>query len=312
MSSTGSSVSTRRAGAPRAFAAALVALLFGASAAHAQTALRTGLFVSDDADDTSVVKLSAGALFRYAGPASYRGLVVEQLRIRPVGDDRWDDQRVFYAFAGGEAWRWSGRVGTDGDTVIGGVNTVREGTVRQEYFIERDILETREGIRGRYHTFLGAAFDVPLGDRERQQATVLVGAQEFDGRNLRSHLRARYVAVLKPDWGLSAQLRTRAFHNSVPFESDYYSPRWFVEAMPTVQLRRFHRRWMVAGAIGWGQQRDSESAWRDARLVEASVTSPAAADRSFLRASASYSNTPTGAGASYGYRQLMVEWIKPF
>lgn len=280
-------------------------------ASAAEPALRLGVFASDDADDTSVVRTSVGALFSYSSPDRYQGLVLEDVRIRPTGGERWDDQRTYYAFAAGDTWKWTGQVGTDGDTLLGSVSTVRQGAVRQEYFAERDILETARGVDGLYYTFVGAAYDIPLAADERYQITAMAGAQAFSGDNLRSHLRGRYIAVLKQEWGLSAQLRTRAFHNSAPFEYDYYSPRWFVEAMPTVQVRRFHGGWMYAAALGWGRQRDSESGWRDARLVEASVTSPRVEGRSYLRVNASYSNTPIGVGTSYGYRQLMLEWIRP-
>ncbi len=291
---------------------ALTALAPGASASDGGAALRLGVFASDDADDTFVLKTTAGGLLGYHSPDRYHGIVVEDVQIRPAGGAQWRDQRAYYAFATGETWKSKGLLGTDGDTLVGSVSTVREGRIRQEYFVERDLLETEQGIAGLYYTFAGAAYDIPLGRSDRHQVTALVGAQDFTGSNFRSHVRARYVAVVRPDLGLSVQLRARAFHNSTPFEFDYYSPEWFAEALPVVQIRRFRQRWMYAAAVGWGRQRDSESAWRDARLIEASITSPRAVGRGYLRASAVYSNTPIGAGASYGYRQLAVEWIVPF
>ncbi|HEY0038700.1 MAG TPA: hypothetical protein VGB66_18515, partial [Longimicrobium sp.] len=200
-----------------------------ALAAEPAAAMRGGLFVSDDADDTSVLKASAGALFDYEGPDRYRGLLVEHVRLRFSGGTDWSDQRAYYAFAGGDTWVYRGQVGTDGDSIIGAASLVRAGRVRQEYFAERDVLETRRGIEGRYATFVGAAYDLPLGGDDRRQVTALFGAQDFEGRNLRAHARARYVHVLSPTHGVSAQVRLRAFHDSVPGELDYYSPRWFVE-----------------------------------------------------------------------------------
>lgn len=301
----------------RCHALACALLLANAGPANAQAAehaaaLRTGVFASDDADDTTVLKTSAGAVFDWIDIDHYRGFVVEDVRIRPAGGARYDEQRVFVTAAGGDALKWKIHVGTDGDTALGNASFVHEGRVRQEYFIERDLLETRQGVEGLHHTFVGGAWDVALGRSDRHQLTALLGAQEFDGENLRTHLRARYIAVVRPEWGLSLQLRTRVFRNSEPFEADYYSPEWFAEAMPTVQLRRFHRRWMFSAALGLGRQRDSESAWRDARLAEASVTSPRIAGRGHLRAGLLYSNTPVGDGASYGYRQLSLEWVAPF
>ncbi len=294
--------------------AVMIAGLLSAPGVRAQeTALRTALFVSDDADDTSVVKASAGALFTYAGPDSYRGLVAESVRIRPLGGARFNDERLYYAFAREGDASLKGMVGTDGHTLLGSVSAVREGAVRQEYFVERDRLETRQGVQGDglFHTFAGAAFDVPLDKAGRQQVTLLSGLQDFGGDNLRVHVRARYIAVVAPESGVSLQLRTRAFRNTHPFEADYYSPEWFVEAMPTVQLRRFHRRWMFSAAAGWGAQRGSGGDWQEARLVEVSAKSPVVSGKGHVRFGALYSNTPVGSGASYGYRQLTIEWVRP-
>jgi hypothetical protein len=68
---------------------------------------------------------------------------------------------------------------------------------------------------------------------------------------------------------------------------------------------------MYSGALGWGWQRDSGGGMRSARLVEAGITSPRNGADWFLRATASYSNTPAATGHGYGYRQLTFEWIQP-
>lgn len=290
-----------------AMLACVSAPLFAQKAAHVE------LFTSDDADDTSVTKLGLTFDYRFEDIEHYRGIKLEQVHIRPLGQAAWQDQRIYYRFADrADKWTWNGQVGTDGNTVLGSTSLVRDVASRQEYFVEREILETPRGINGLYYTFAGAAYDMPLDDRGRQQLTALVGVQDFTGHNVRTHLRGRYIATLVPNWGLSAQLRIRAFHNSDPFEFDYYSPRWFAEALPVIQLRRFRSRWMYSAALGWGWQRDSGSDTRSARLLEAGITSPRNGADWYLRATASYSNTPTGSGQSYGYRQLMVEWIQPF
>ncbi|MCY7354996.1 MAG: hypothetical protein LH470_07980 [Lysobacter sp.] len=68
---------------------------------------------------------------------------------------------------------------------------------------------------------------------------------------------------------------------------------------------------MYQAAAGWGRQRDSDSAWRNARLLEASVTSPKTRNW-FLRASVGYSNTPINTGYTYDYTQLMLEAFMTF
>lgn len=288
-------------------------LVLASTPLAAQGAAHLDLFVSDDADDTSVTKTGLTVDYRFEDIEHYRGIKLEHARIRLRNRPGWDDQRLYYRFADrSDRWLWNGQIGTDGDTVLGSASLVRDDPYRQEYFVERDILETPRGVEGLYYTFVGAAYDVPLDSDGDHQLTALLGVQEFTGHNVRTHVRARYIASLVPEWGLSAQLRLRAFHNSEPFEFDYYSPRWFAEALPVVQLRRFRSRWMISAALGWGWQRDSGSSTRSARLVEAAVTSPRHGKDWYFRTTASYSNTPTTAGQSYGYRQLMMEWIKPF
>lgn len=291
----------------------LAALGLASTPVGAQGAAHLDVFASDDAADTAVTKVGLTLDYDFKDIEHYRGIKLEQVHIRPLGQSEWRDERLYYRFADrNDRWLWNGQVGTDGDTALGSVSLVRDTPRRQEYFVERDIVETPRGVEGLYSTFLGAAYDLPLDGDGHQQLTALVGVQDFTGANVRTHLRGRYIATVAPEWGLSAQLRVRAFHNSDPFEFDYYSPRWFAEALPVLQLRRFRSRWMFSAALGWGWQRDSESGSRSARLVEAAVTSPRQGKDWYLKASASYSNTPTSAGQSYGYRQLMAEWIRPF
>lgn len=271
------------------------------------------LFASDDGDDTSVLRTGLTAYHHYEDPTHHRGVTLEHARIRPLGTHGWSDNRVYYRFADSAAdWTWNAQVGTNGDTLLGNASLVREGSRRQEYFVEREVVETRQGQEGLHATFLGAAVDLPLDASARQQLTLLAGVQDFTGDNMRGHVRAVYSAQLVPDWGLSAQLRTRAFHDSHPGEADYYSPRWFAEAIPMLRVRRFRHRWMFSAAAGVGVQRDSNSDARAARLAQVVIESPRAAGRWYLRATGTYSNTPVGEGINYGYRQVGLQLIQPF
>jgi hypothetical protein len=208
-------------------------------------------------------------------------------------------------------WKWSATVGTDGHTVLGSASIHNEAALRQEYFVEREILETPTGLTRRiYYTFGGAALDLPAG--ERDSFTVFAGLQKFSGRNLRTHLRGTFVHVVKPDWGLSVQLRTRWFRSSHPHEFDYYSPRWYAEVLPVVQVRRFVGGWQLLGAAGYGAQRDSDSGWRASRYLNARVTSPAFQKGWAVNAAATYSNTPVSTGLVYRYTQFSLGLTKAF
>ncbi|MGY0561029.1 hypothetical protein ACW7G2_09980 [Luteimonas sp. A277] len=270
------------------------------------------VFASDDADDTTVEKIALTAFSRYDDADHYLGLAVEQARFQPLGDRGWTDHRAYLRFADThDDYKWSGRVGTDGSTVLGSIALVRDRAWRQEYFAERELLETRSGRDGRYITFAGAAFDVPLGS-SGQQLTVLAGLQDFPGDNLRTHLRAVYSLPLVEEWGLGMQVRARTFHNSEPREMDYFSPRRFDEVLPQLRLRRFHGGWMFSVSGGVGRQRDSDSDWRAARLAEVIVESPRWSNDWYLRTHLLYSNTPVGDGSNYGYRQVHLQLVRGF
>jgi hypothetical protein len=194
--------------------------------------------------------------------------------------------------------------------VLGSASINNDSRFRQEFFIARDIIETPTGVdEGIYYTFVGAAIDLPVDDRN--SFTIVTGAQEFTGKNVRLHVRANYVHALKPDWGLSAQLRTRYFHSTEPREYDYYSPRWYAQVLPVLQLRRYSGGWRYLVAGGIGAQRDAASDWQSSRFLTAEVATPSANRSWFAKAALQYSNTPLRTGV-YDYLQFSVALTKLF
>ena len=278
----------------------------------ARRAIATDTFFSTDADHTTVVKQGLNLDWLYEGPERYFGVRLEKAWFRPAGDS-WHDRTRVYATAANSVgdWKWNATVGTDGHTVLASADVHDEAKFRKEFFVDREILETRQGLaRPIYYTFAGAAIDLPANDRN--VLTVVAGLQEFTGRNLRTHLRASFVHVLKPDSGLSLQLRTRYFRDSTPHEFDYYSPRWYVQAVPVLQLRRFTNsgwRYLVAGGVG--VQRDDSSPWHRSSYFNAQVNSPARRGWSG-NASLLFSETPTATGHSYNYLQLTFGLMRAF
>ena len=295
-------------------AAAAVALAAAASTSAHASSPAAGLetFFSTDAEDTEVLKTAITFDLRYAGPTRRVGFAVERARFRPLGQDATTMARFFLRAAesiGG--WKWNASVGTDGDTVLGSASIHDESRFRKEVFVERDIVETPEGIeRGIYYTFVGAALDVPVDDRN--VVTLVAGLQPFTGDNVRTHVRATYAHVVEADWGLSAQLRTRYFRSSEPGEFDYFSPRWYAEVLPVLQMRRFVGGWQLLGAAGYGAQRDSESKWRSSRFVNARFTSPTFQKDWAVTGSLLYTSTPVATGNTYGYFQMNLGLTKAF
>lgn len=274
-------------------------------------AIGADVWASTDADDTDVLKAGINLDWRYRGPDDRLGLRLETARFKPLGGDTTEDQRVYLRFASRTGdWSWNGQVGTDGQTILGSASIHNNARYRQEYFVEREILETPRGVdEGLYYTFVGGAFDVPLG--ERDSLTFVTGLQAFTGDNVRTHLRANYVHVLKPDWGLSAQLRTRYFHSSDPGEYDYFSPRDYVEVLPVLQVRRYYGGWRYLVAGGLGAQKQTGSDWRSARYLNAQVQSPPVRAWA-VSAGLTYSNTPVSSGYTYDYTQVNLALVRAF
>lgn len=266
------------------------------------------LFYSSDSDDTQVARAALDFDLRRTG-TEYVGIRLEKAWFNPSGDGWQSRERVYLRAADtiGD-WQWRAQVGTDGDTVLGSIAVNDNARFRKEFFVERDIVETRQGLaQGIYSTFAGAAVDLPVDDRN--VFTALAGVQEFTGDNVRLHLRGNYIHVVKPDWGLSAQLRGRYFHSSDPGEFDYYSPRWFAELLPVAQVRRFVGGWELLGAAGVGVQRDSASDWRTSRYAHARFRSPAASTGWAAHGAFTYTNTPSLSGSAQGgyrYVQFLI------
>ena len=71
----------------------------------------------------------------------------------------------------------------------------------------------------------------------------------------------------------------------------------------------------IGDADGDGRAHDSDSGWRDARLLEAAITSPKA-NEWFFRLNLTHSNMPTnadtGSGEGYDYSMLMLQLSRRF
>lgn len=279
------------------------------------SAVGAEVFVSTDSDDTTVLRTALDFDLRNTVEGSRLGLRLEKAWYDPRGLGTDERERIFFHAAGDnpEGWDWFARVGTDGDSVIGSASINDHARFRKEVFIERDVVETPLGLeRGIYATFLGAAIDMPADDRN--VFTVLAGVQEFTGENLRLHLRGNYIHVVRPEWGLSLQLRGRYFRDSDPGEFDYFSPEYYVQVLPVVQLRRFVDGWQLLAAGGIGTQRDSETDWQQANFAQARIVSPERSAWSVF-GEATFAQTP-GNGAvlsdGYDYFQTRLALLRRF
>lgn len=279
-------------------------------ATSAGQALRVDSWLSSDADGQETRKFGLGWDVRRTSDSDWWGVKVERARF---SGDGWSssEQRAYLRAAGGEDWRWKVDAGSNGDTLLGSAAIHSQDPRRKEFFIEREVLDTRAGVRdGRVHTFVGGAIDLPVG--ERWSTTFLLGAQDFaGGDNLRTHLRANVVRVLLPAHGLSLQLRTRYFRNSDPYEGDYYSPPWHAEALGVLAWRRHVGGYRWSAAAGWGRQRAGDGDSARARMLQLGLETPSWKQAS-LRVTAGYMDTPVLADAGsirYAYRYLALDAV---
>jgi hypothetical protein len=292
--------------------ALLAAALVGTRCNAAQHAVGTDFVFSTDAEHTDVAKAGLNLDFAADGPGRYAGVRLEKAWFKPLGQGWHGRERAYLRAADAlGAWKWNATVGTDGRTVLGEAGLHDEARFRKELFVEREILETPIGLNhGLYYTFGGAALDLPAD--ERNVLTLVAGVQEFTGRNVRIHARATFVHVLDQTHGLSLQLRTRWFRDSVPREYDYYSPRWYAQAVPVLQLRRFTSsgwRYLLAGGVG--VQRDNATKWHRSSYLNAQVSSPPKRGWSGS-AAVLFSETPTTGGRGYRWGQLSFALTRRF
>ena len=266
-------------------------------------AVGTEISASTDSEGTNVVKLAGRALWNFDGKDDYAGIVVEQAWIAPAAGEKREFSRVYLDLADkiGDNWRWRTRVGTDGKTVLGNAE-LRRADWSRSFFIEREIIETEQGLDRRiYYTFVGASTDIPID--QNNNLAITAGVQEFSGKNERLHLRGRFVHVLSANAGLSAQMDLRYYHSTEPKEFDYFSPANFVRAMPILQLRRFNNRWMFLAAGGFGAQKSTGSSWQPARFLQLRIESPRSSKLFDVFAEVVYSNDSIVGGLNYDYLQ---------
>jgi hypothetical protein len=286
------------------------------ASAWAQTqhhqAVGADLTYSTDADDTEVVRAGVNVDLRYAGPDSYTGFRLERSRYSHTNGGRNQDRRLFLRAADRLGkWKYEASVGTDGHTALGSASIHNDAALRQEYFLERDKIESPIGVsQGLYYTFAGAAIDLPLA--KSTQATLLAGVQDFTGENRRLHVRANLIQTLSADLGLSGQLRTRYFRNSNPREYDYYSPLWYAEVVPVLQIRRYTGGWRLLAAGGLGVQRDSSSTWRASRYLNLRAVGPSKMGGWRFTGEATYSSTPLTQSGDYHYLRTTLGITRSF
>jgi hypothetical protein len=296
---------------------ALILLWLAAGIARADPAVDVETFYSSDKAGFDTYKQLFGIDFSYRDPEHYLGLAAQYARYSGP-DFHAEDNRAYLRYADthdngdGTNWKWNGTLGFDEHTWLGSAEVYKEAAdgSRDDVFVERDLVETKLGTADQiYYTLLGYAKDFSF--TPRFSATGVVAYQDFSGDNARTLLRGRISYVLSEDYGISAQLRTRWFYDSTPNEYDYFSPRWYGEWIPTLAMRRFYGGNQFYAALGYGQQRTSDSGSRSARLAEVGWTSPKRGAW-YAKINAGYTDTPLTNAYVYAYRYINAQVVLPF
>lgn len=101
------------------------------------------IFYSTDADDSEVFKAGANLDWKWKGPDEYFGVRVETAEFKPVGQYDRDSQGSICERPTRPATGTGASMQAPmGDTVLGSATIHNNARFRQEYFIEREVLET--------------------------------------------------------------------------------------------------------------------------------------------------------------------------
>jgi len=270
----------------RTIIAAVAAALAAPVLATAQDATTTApfaeaQFVSDNANFRAM-RLRAGALIPYDNPWHYAGVAAQTSRYWQDGyrkeaeailgsyrDQRRDTLAGIQLEAG--AARVSGHLRAIGDATW---RFVPAPGVAIDAIAAADLVETPLALdRGIGHTFAALGIERQLGDRFTM--TGLAGRQWFTDGNARNHLRARLIALVLPEEGVTLQLRYRQYDSMKDdVGGAYFNPDHYQQWLGVAAIRKRYAGWMFQGELGSGQERSTGGPSRAARHVEARAEGP--------------------------------------
>lgn len=185
------------------------------------------------------------------------------------------------------------------------------GHTQAEIMLNRDRVETENGLNhGTFYTMPGVSLEQQLVERFSVIATA--GDMIFSDGNNRPIFRVRAIYDLWPDYGLTAQIRYRQFHDTnTSVANNYFNPDRYNETMVAMGMRQRINGWMLAGTAGIGRQTVNSDPSTTTELLEANAASPFVGGV-FFRVKLGYSKSATFQGPDYSYRYFMNELIFSF
>lgn len=183
--------------------------------------------------------------------------------------------------------------------------------LRGELLVSRDRVETQNAINNNiYYTMTGATLEYQPFER---LTLVGMGADMFfSDTNSRAIMRLKAIYNLIPNYGITAQLRYRQYHDSntnVP--NNYFNPENYYEGMFALGIRKRYEGWIFNGTAGLGQQSINNQSTTTTQLLEMGATSPVSGNL-FFRSRLGYGKSAGFLGPDYSYQYVMEELIYSF
>lgn len=184
-------------------------------------------------------------------------------------------------------------------------------STRAEIMVNRDRVETQNAINNNiYYTLTGASLEYkPF---ERVTLIGMGGDMFFSDTNTRAFMRLKAIYDLVPDYGVTAQLRYRQYHDSnVNVTNNYFNPGNYYEGMFALGIRKRISGWILNGTAGLGQQGINNQSTTTTQLLEFGATSPISGNL-FFRSRLGYGKSAGFLGPDYSYQYVMEELFYSF
>jgi len=183
-------------------------------------------------------------------------------------------------------------------------------TTATEVFYNRDYVETVNSLNaGIYYNYYGVSIQQEF--LNRFTLIGLMAQHQFSDENTRTHIRAKLICDIFPEYGINLQLRHRRFTDSDDPKGNYFNPDQYFEDMLAVGYRKRIEGWMFSSLIGMGKQKVNGDEMTDTMLIEAEVTSPLV-NRFYLNSKIGYSESAGFNGPDYRYQYIQANLIFNF
>lgn len=183
--------------------------------------------------------------------------------------------------------------------------------LRAEVLLNRDRVETQNSINNNiYYTMPGASLE--FQPFERLTFVAMGGDMFFSDTNTRALMKLKGIYTLIPDYGVTAQIRYKQYHDSnTNVTNNYFNPGNYYETMGALGIRKRYAGWVINGTAGLGRQSINNQPSTTTKLLELGATSPIAGSL-FFRTRLGYGKSAGFLGPDYSYRYLMEDLVYAF